>query len=89
MSRPKNSFVAPVRKNEEEKMHHKAMHLKDIPESTHRTFKTACANHGVTMRDAQIILMRRFSTAVNTGEDWISIDKMKPEEADKCDENKA
>lgn len=89
MSRPKNSFVAPVRKDPEEKMHDKAILLKEIPESTHRLFKSACADHGVTMRDALIILARRFSTAVNTGEDWISIDRMKPEEADKCDEDKA
>lgn len=89
MSRPKNSFVAPVRRNEEEKMHHKAILLKDIPESTHRIFKSACADHGVTMRDALIILARRFSAAVGSGEDWISIDRMKPAEADKCAENKA
>lgn len=89
MSRPKNSFVAPVRKDPAERKHHKAILLKDIPESTHRIFKSACADHGVTMRDALIILARRFSASVNDNVDWISIDRMKPAEADSCEDKAA
>lgn len=89
MSRPKNSFVAPVRKDPAERKHHKAILLKDIPESTHRIFKSACADHGVTMRDALIILARRFSASVNDNVDWISIDRMKPAEADGCEDKAA
>jgi hypothetical protein len=89
MSRPKNSFIAPVRKDPAQKKHHAAILLKDIPESTHRIFKSACADHGVTMRDALIILARRFSTAVKTNEDWISIDRMRPAEADACEDKAA
>lgn len=89
MSRPKNSFTAPARKDPEEKKHNAAILLKDIPVSTHRIFKSACADHGVTMRDALIILARRFSTAVKTDQDWISIDRMKPAEADACEDKVA
>lgn len=89
MSRPKNSFIAPVRKDPEERKHRAAILLKDIPESTRRKFKSACSDHGVTMRDALIILARRFTTAVKSDIDWISIDRMKPAEADLCDEDKA
>lgn len=56
--------------------------LRDVPQTTHRAFKIACATKTVTMRDAHIILLRRFSVAVAKGQNTIRIDEMKPTEAD-------
>lgn len=56
--------------------------LRDVPKTTHRAFKIACANKVITMRDAQIILMRRFAMAVARGQKVIRIDEMRPKEAD-------
>lgn len=56
--------------------------LRDVPQTTHRAFKIACADKVVTMRDAHIILIRRFAMAVARGENTIRIDRMKPDEAD-------
>lgn len=81
-TRPRVSSTAPSPKDRSEPHHEKHIFLRDVPKSTHKAFKSACAEKDITMRDGQIILMRRFAMAVKAGENTIRIDKMKPDEAD-------
>lgn len=77
---PRASLIAPAGPPEAQK-YGGALFLRDIPKTTKNMFKTACAAKNVTMRDAHIIFMRRFSVAVQTGQNTIRIDRMKPSEA--------
>ena len=73
-TRPRVSTVAPDSPNFPQ--HDGAILLRNIPGSTHRAFKSACGKRGITMRDALIVMMRRYSSAVEKGDLSIRIDKM-------------
>ncbi len=77
-TRPRVSEIAPLAAGKPPKFGGQLL-VRGIPESTHRIFKAACVNRDVTMRDAFIIIMRRFAAAVEKGQDTIRIDRLKKE----------
>lgn len=82
-TRPRVSKIVPAPQADPSAVRHKkALFLRGVPESTMRAFKSACASRGMTMRDAHISLMRRFSVAVKRGLNSISINKMTDEDTD-------
>ena len=72
MSRPRRSIIAPTKANESK--YKDVLFVREVPETTKIPFKAACAQTNKTMRDVIILLMRKYSAAVEKKKPTIRID---------------
>lgn len=79
-------MIAPVPADPDQPRHSGHLFLKNIPRTTKKAFKSEVADCDLYMRDALIILMRRFVTARRKGLNVIRIDAMRKNETEDIDE---